>query len=177
MKKASRALLPALLVVCLAAATPAFAGSLDYFSITDGYTGAIYTFSLAASPAPPDFSTSTYFEMENVSMLVNGTPETGNVYFQDSSSGGGSQIYGTTITLDDVGIGNFQLFQGTNTAPTFNLGQFTMDNDTYRTNPLDDATITISNTPISPAPEPGSLILLGTGVLGMAGAIRRRLAI
>ena len=35
---------------------------------------------------------------------------------------------------------------------------------------------TLTYTPASPTPEPSSLIMLGTGILGAAGAIRRRLS-
>ena len=34
---------------------------------------------------------------------------------------------------------------------------------------------TLTYTPASPTPEPSSLIMLGTGILGAAGAIRRKL--
>lgn len=54
-----------------------------------------------------------------------------------------------------------QLFSGNE----LNVGTFALSSG---------ATVTISNKPVGATPEPGSLALLGTGVLGFAGVLKKR---
>ncbi len=51
------------------------------------------------------------------------------------------------------------------------VGQFESDNHAI----AQDVT-TIPGTPLTPTPEPSTLMLFGTGILGVAGAIRRRIS-
>jgi PEP-CTERM motif len=38
-----------------------------------------------------------------------------------------------------------------------------------------DFAFALDGTPVSPTPEPGTMVMLGTGILGLAGALRRKL--
>lgn len=46
--------------------------------------------------------------------------------------------------------------------------------DTFNASALEASNLTLSS--VAPTPEPGTLVLLGTGILGIAGGIRRRLS-
>jgi hypothetical protein len=91
---------------------------------------------------------------------------------------------GSAYCLNPNGIGNNeQLYAYVNffdTGGTFNQIVYTetipgagyeSDNDA-----VDNLSAPPGGTPLNPVPEPSSLVLLGTGVLGVAGSLRRKLS-
>jgi hypothetical protein len=168
-----------LLVTAFSCSTAAvsFASPIDNFKLSDG-TNAI-TFSLPSSPTPDQSFDLLLFTVNNVAVDVNGTPANYFISFFPESNFGG-----LCITTDDTtcfGDGSIlnqtdpQLYTGSEAIPTFSLGTFSLTNtgvNTFSSNFTLD--ITSSETPI---PEPSSLLMLSTGVLGLAGAIRRKLSV
>ena len=153
----------------IAAAKPAHADTLnDYFQVTDGATGNVYTFTLPASPTPTGVGSNDFW-ITDVPVSTNGNAYVNeSVYFIQLATGGlGIQIPGGFFF--DEGP---QLFTGTLSNPTFVPGTYTVNADNAPQNPADNGTVAIS-----PVPEPSTLALIGTGVLGIAGAVRRRFAV
>ena len=147
------------------------------------------TFTLNTSQAPSAFGPvfdGDAFYYDNVPVLSNGVTylrEVGFGQFLVNPNGFNISLYefgvGQNITLNvgeialgatspSAGFFNYTaFFSGTLGAPVFIPGVYTYPTDGILT--ITDQTPTVT-------PEPSSLVLLGTGVLGVAGVVRRRVA-
>jgi len=147
----------------------------DLFTITgDGVT---MTFTLPASPGVAG-SDNGGFYLSPISVNINGTIHNQAITFYIEGNGGALSIQnpgqgndgGTGLVIDRTGE---QLFTGSVTQPTFILGTFDLS---PANTALFNGDLTLNITSAPAVPEPSSFALLGTGMLGLAGAIKRRLA-
>jgi hypothetical protein len=165
-----RSILPYVaLASALAVPVAAHAADIDDFTITDA--GTTLTFSLAASPtvASGDFVVNNFFQIENVSVSINGGLAQTDPLLGFSN---GSPTLTFFDSLAGINLIGPQVYSGLESAPTFIAGTY----DVTDAATGGDATLVIKSesTPPAATPEPSTFVLLGSGLLGAFGMVRRR---
>ena len=169
-------LIPAIL---MASTLFARADTLQY-SFGPLYSSPTHTFSfqLPSDPSPSDLivnSSQDFFAVTSVPVVADGVPGTYAVVFSfDRSNGTGSLVLSpytyssSEPTFTYMNVSGKPLYSGEPFDPTFLTGTFTLQEFGAPYGGA-DGLLTVTDLTTAATPEPSAIVLLGTGLLAMAG--------
>jgi len=125
--------------------------------------GVSASFMLTADPSVTSSKNGADFTVLATNVTLDGLNiGTYTLEFMNASQGGGFEVNILGVTFDLSGA---QLFTGTDSSPVMSTGNFSLDNGWFKLSASAVAT-----------PEPATLLLFGSGLLGFGFFARRRAA-
>jgi hypothetical protein len=152
----------ALLAILAASTFAAHADTFNYSYVGTGFYSS-FSFSVPSSPTLLTDVGANSFVIVEVPIIVDGSPLNAGVGFYD----GEIQVGGIDYDVNPTGTA---LFSGNPSTPTLLLGVFSVTQDATRAGGV----LTVTDLTPTSVPEPSTLMLLGTGIIGIAGMARRR---
>jgi hypothetical protein len=173
-------------VVLFLVSTPLLRADSVLFNVTT--SGHSFSFALPSQQAPDqsgkDFENIPFFFYNNIAVTVDGiTTNQGVLFFDDGDQFVDIGNAWFVNSDDQVVANNFfegffeeaqNMFSGPSANPTFIPGS---QNGFFIGSSDDEPPATLEITKVAQTPEPASFVLLGSGLLGLAGVVRRKLAI
>ena len=137
----------------------------DTFSLTDGTNTIGFTLPSNPTPVAGNFDIGYFFELDGISVDVNGTKETQSLFFFNDSQMGGLEIGdSSSILLNQSGP---SVYSNTEDTPMFNPGPYSLTAVTGPFQGLYASNFTLNITDDSSVPEPSTLSMLGAALLGL----------